>query len=176
MRRGEILSLKWEQVDLQKKEIRVIQTKTDKPRTVDINSRLFELLMNLKGQGENDSCVFLNPKTGRPYGKLQKSFKTACEKAGIKNLRLHDLRHTFASRLIERGADIIRVKELLGHSTVRITERYLHSSREERKRAVELLCQKPEDRAKTPSGPLHICDTEKGKTKTLPVFPLFSVN
>ena len=170
------MGLTWEQVDLKSREIRVMRTKNGKPRVVDINSHLFETLLRLKKQGQNGQYVFLNPNTGKPYGKLRRSFETACGKAGIKNLRFHDLRHTFASRLIERGADIIRVKELLGHSTVRITERYLHSNREERKRAVELLCRKPVDSGKTPSTLLHICDTEKEAGAVSRVFPLFSVN
>jgi integrase len=176
MRRGEILGLKWEQIDLQAREIKIVRTKSGKPRVVDINSVLFDLLRTLERRGKNERGVFLNPKTGKPYGKLQKSFRTACNKSGIKNLRFHDLRHTFASRLVERGADIIRVKELLGHSTVRITERYLHSNREERKKAVELLCQKPENAPQTPSSLWRICDTEKGREKTPHTISLFSVN
>jgi integrase len=176
MRRGEILGLPWEQVDLKAKEIKVMRTKSGKPRVVDINSHLFETLLGLKKQDRNGQYVFLNPNTGRPYGKLRRSFETACGKARIRDLRFHDLRHTFASWLVERGADIIRVKELLGHSTVRITERYLHSNRDERKRAVELLCRKPADSEKTPSNLLHICDTEKEPGAVSRVFPLFSVN
>ena len=176
MRLGEILGLTWEQVDFQAKEIKVLRTKSGRPRIVDINSRLFETLAGLRERDGSGQYVFLNPKTGKPYTKLRKSFKQACRKAKIRDLRFHDLRHTFASRLVERGADIIRVKELLGHSTVRITERYLHSNREERKRAVELLCRKPADSEKTPSNLLHICDTEEEPGAVSRVFPLFSVN
>jgi site-specific recombinase XerD len=52
----------------------------------------------------------------------------ACKKAEIEGVTWHTLRHTFASRLLERGADIITVKELLGHSTVTVTMRYTHSN------------------------------------------------
>jgi excisionase family DNA binding protein len=176
MRRGEILCLTWGQIDFKAKEITIQRTKSGKPRVVDINSHLLDTLLRLKRQDGNAQYVFLNPKTGRPYGKLQNSFETACRKSGIKNLRFHDLRHTFASRLIERGADIIRVKELLGHSTVRVTERYLHSNRDERKRVVELLCQKPPENSKIPPPLLRIRDTEKAAGPNSLVFHLFSVN
>jgi excisionase family DNA binding protein len=178
MRRGEILNLKWEQIDLKAREIRVERTKSGKPRVVDINSRLFEFLTVLRNRNGNATreCVFPNPKTGKPYGKLQKSFGTACRRARISGITFHTLRHTFGSRLIERGADIIRVKELMGHSTVRVTERYLHSNREARKQAVELLCQGSEKSSEKPSGLLHRCDGAAPGEKKALVASLFSVN
>ncbi len=66
-------------------------------------------------------------------------------------------RHTFASRLVESGVDLITVKELLGHSTVKITERYTHPNQSIKKEAVELLAKKSEK-----SDDLaHICPTER---------------
>jgi len=177
MRRGEVLSLQWSpHIDFETREIRVEETKSGKPRIVDINSRLFNELMRLKNENQNNRYVFVNPKTGKPYRKLQTSFDGACRRAGIEGLRFHDLRHTFASRLVEEGVDLIRVKELLGHSTVKITERYTHSSREERKKAVELLCQKPPQRDQKRYNLLHHGDMEKGKKKSEPVSSLFSMN
>lgn len=101
--------------------------------------------------------MFTNPETGKPYVDIKKAFRGACRRAGIKDLRFHDLRHTFASRLIEKGVDIIKVKELLGHSTVKVTERYTHSNREERKKAVELLCKKSPKIAGKLENLLHSC-------------------
>jgi len=57
-------------------------------------------------------------------------------------LRFHDLRHTFATRLVEKGVDLITVKNLLGHSTVKVTERYTHPNQNLKKEAVEALVQK----------------------------------
>ena len=68
-----------------------------------------------------------------------KAFRTACKRAGVEGLRFHDLRHTFASRLVERGADIVTVQILLGHSTVTLTQRYTHSNDDRKRAAVELL-------------------------------------
>jgi excisionase family DNA binding protein len=176
MRRGEILNLKWEQVDLEAKEIRVESTKSGKSRIVDVNSLLSDELEKLKNESRDNQHVFLNPRTGKPYGKLQTSFEGACRRAGIKGLRFHDLRHTFASRLVERGVDLIRVKDLLGHSSVKVTERYTHANRGERKKAVELLCRRSPNEPKILENLLHSCDTEEGAKKSVIVSSLFSVN
>lgn len=176
MRRGEILSLRWSNIDFETREIKIEETKSGKSRTVDINSRLFDVLMKLKNENQNNQYVFINHRTGKPYKKLQTSFNRACSRAGIEGLTFHSLRHTAASRLVARGADLIRVKEILGHSTVKITERYTHSSREERKKAVELLCKEPSETAKKRENLLHIRDRERGEEKSEPVFPLFSMN
>lgn len=111
--------------------------------------------------------LFINLETGKPYRTMRRSFENACRRAKVKNLRFHDLRHTFASRLVERGVDIIRVKELLGHSSVKITERYTHSNLKERKRAVEMLCKKSYRKARK---------VEKERSESVSVSPLFSVN
>ena len=77
---------------------------------------------------------------------MKKGFKKACRDAGIKNLRFHDLRHNFASDLVETGVDIVTVSELLGHSDVNITaKRYSHPTPAHKKNAVEgLLAKKKE--------------------------------
>lgn len=176
MRRGEILSLKKSHIDFDKREIRIEETKSGKPRIVDINSRLFDVLTELKNKNRNSEYLFVNPKTGKPYRKLQTSFDGACRRAGIEGLRFHDLRHSAASRMVARGVDLIRVKEILGHSTVKITERYTHSNREERKKAVEMLCQKPSERYQKRNNLLHHGDMEKGKEKSEPVSYFISMN
>ena len=71
--------------------------------------------------------------------KVDRAFKGALVKAGIENFRFHDLRHTFASHLIMRGASIKEVQELLGHKTMTMTLRYAHLSQEHKKKAVSLL-------------------------------------
>lgn len=57
---------------------------------------------------------------------VKRSFKTSCKKAGIEKLRFHDLRHTCATRLVESGIPLHTVAKLLGHSSIRTTERYSH--------------------------------------------------
>jgi len=142
MRRGEIFSLRWEHVDLERGEIRIVRSKSGKGRVVSMNSGLLKLLRGLKAEAGVNECVFINPETGRPYVDVKRAFQTACRRAGIKDLRFHDLRHTFASRLVKKGVDLILVMELMGHASVVTTQRYTHSQAAEKKRAVELLCGK----------------------------------
>ncbi|MFC2164032.1 tyrosine-type recombinase/integrase [Acidobacteriota bacterium] len=176
MRRGEILNLKWSQVNFEKGEIRVVKTKSGSPRIVDMNSRLATVLLQLRNVNGGSSSVFINPKTGEPFTTVRRSFEAACKRADIQGLRFHDLRHTFASRLIEKGVDIIKVKELLGHSSVKVTERYTHSNREERKKAVELLCEKPRKRVRKSVNLLHNRYTEETDKAIVSISSLFSVN
>ena len=77
---------------------------------------------------KKNEYVFYNRKTGERFVDLDTGLQHACKKADIEGVTWHTLRHTFASRLLERGADIMTVKELLGHSTVTVTMRYTHSS------------------------------------------------
>ena len=77
--------------------------------------------------------------TGKPYQDVKRSFNTALRRAGIKDFRFHDLRHTFASHLVMAGVDITTVKELLGHKTLTMTLRYSHLSPSHKVKAVEIL-------------------------------------
>jgi len=139
MRRGEILSLKWHQVDLAKRTVRAEKTKSGKMRTIPLNDCISAELMRLKAINGKSEHVFLNPAKAKPLGDVKTAFNAAKRRAGIKGLRFHDLRHTFATRLVERGVDLITVKELLGHYSVTITQRYTHSRSELKQRAVESL-------------------------------------
>jgi site-specific recombinase XerD len=90
----------------------------------------------LKRKNEN---VFYNPQTGKPFVDLKTGFALACEKAGISDVTWHTPRHTFASRLVNSGIDIVTVKELLGHSSISVTMRYAHTNIESKRAAVEKL-------------------------------------
>ena len=144
MRRAEILNLKWNQIDLKARKIKVEKTKSGKVRFIPMNDALFIELKRLKSWNGQSSFVFFNPETEKPFLDMKAGFKGACKRAGISNLRFHDLRHTFASRLVERGVDIETLKELLGHHSITITQRYIHSSDERKRAAVELLNSKNE--------------------------------
>lgn len=164
MRRGEVLGLKWQNVDLENRKIKIEGTKTDRVRFIPINDDLYFVLLELKEKGSHSGYVFENSETGRAFKDVWIAFKTACRRAGISGLRFHDLRHTFASRLIQAGVDIITVKGLLGHSSVRTTERYTHSNQKLTKEAVEQLTKK---------GILfssHGRQTEKGKEALIPLY------
>lgn len=144
MRRAEILNLKWSQVDFKARRIRVEKTKSGKVRFIPMNDVLFNELCRVKSRGGQSPFVFFNPETGKPYLDIKTGFKGACKRAGISNLRFHDLRHTFASHLVEKGVDIETVRDLLGHHSITITQRYTHSSDDRKRAAVELLSRKVE--------------------------------
>lgn len=141
MRRGEILGLRWDQVDTKARTVRAVKTKSGRDRIIPLNDVAVDVLtlQRTKATGE-----YVFPST-RGCGRLKdvkKAFQSACRKAGITGLRFHDLRHTFASRLIQRGADIVTVQKLLGHFSVTMTERYTHSGADAKKAAVGLLVPK----------------------------------
>ncbi|HEY6945518.1 MAG TPA: site-specific integrase, partial [Candidatus Acidoferrum sp.] len=124
---GEIFSLRWQNVDFEKGLINLFSPKTQKVRVVPINAAVRRIL-DFWALGRKSDFVFYNQKTGGPFVDLDTGLQHACEKAEIKGVTWHTLRHTFASRLLNRGVDIMTVKELLGHSTVTVTMRYTHSN------------------------------------------------
>ena len=138
MRKGELFSLKWSDVDLRNRLIHVRDSKSNKQRTLPMDDTLRTLLKSLPSRFKGD-YVFPSKKTGRKLHDAKKSFATARAKAGIPDLRFHDLRHTFASHLVMCGVDLTTVAELLGHSTTKMTERYSHLSQDHKTRAVKVL-------------------------------------
>lgn len=140
MRKGEILKLKWENIDLKNGFILLNQeqTKNSERKEIPINSTLRETLLKITRRLDIP-YVFYNPKTDKPYDNIVKSFYTAMKRAGIRDFRFHDLRHTFASQLVMAGVDITTVKELLGHKTLTMTLRYSHLAPSHKVRAVDIL-------------------------------------
>src|SRR4030066_516011 len=127
MHQAEILSLKWEWIDLENNLINLPQTntKSKKTRKIPINPVVRRILLECKIRPGGSEFVFPSPKgLGSHLTWLKRSFKTACKKAGIEKLRFHDLRHTTATKLVESGIPLHAVTKLLGHSSVKVTERY----------------------------------------------------
>ncbi len=176
MRRGEILNLMWEQVDLARRIIRVRYTKSGKSRIIPINDDLLNEFLVLERLNCGNLYLFPNPKTGLPYTEVKKSFKSACKRAGIEGLRFHDLRHTFATRLIQSGVDIITVRDLLGHFSVRVTQRYTHSNQNQMVAAVQSLGNMDSKTSKNGDDLAHICHISPQKDLDEPVNVPFSVN
>jgi site-specific recombinase XerD len=116
----------------------VFSPKTQKICVVPINSPVRRIL-DFWAMGKKNEFVFYNQKTGEPFVDLDAGLQLACKKAEIKGVTWHTLRHTFASRLLNRGVDIMTVKELLGHSTVTVTMRYTHSNLDTKAVAVRKL-------------------------------------
>lgn len=176
MRRGEILNLRWRNVDLKKRLVKVEQTKSGTSRVIPINGCLYNELVKAKEASGKAEHLFPNPETGLPYTQVRKGFKNACQKAGVKELRFHDLRHTFATRLIESGADIITVRDLLGHFSVRVTQRYTHPGQDKKREAVELLLAREAKQPESPESLAHICHISETEKTSRPVIRLFSLN
>lgn len=143
MRRGEMLKLRWQDVDLEKRVIYVegMHTKTMRPRLLPITERLAVELASLwqKSTQIPTSTVF----GFRDH--VKRSFKYACDKAGIADLRWHDLRHSFATRLIERGMSAELVGQLLGHTQPKITRRYINVTPQTIEAAATLLNEMSKD-------------------------------
>ena len=138
LRVGEIFSLRWENVDWAKNILNVFALKTQKIRAIPFNGESRKVL-EYWGLGKRNEFVFYNPETGKPFVDLKAGFKLACKKAGVEGVTWHTLRHTFASRLVDRGVDIVTVKELLGHSSLTVTMRYTHTNLDSKRAAVEKL-------------------------------------
>jgi integrase len=117
---GVIFSLRWQHVDLEKGLINMFSQKAQKVCVVPIN-RDVRRILEFWLLGTKNEFVFYNQKTGEPFVDLDAGLQLACEKAEISGVTWHTLRHTFASRLLERGVDIMTVKELKGHSSVTVT-------------------------------------------------------
>jgi integrase len=133
MRRGEILSLAWQDVDLARRTITVVKSKNGQKRTIPLSQPLWDAL-NATRVRDIRGRVF--PVSG---SRLRDAFKEVLKKAVIGNFRFHDLRHTFATRLVQGGVDIYKVKELLGHKTLMMTARYAHHYPESLRGSVEVL-------------------------------------
>ncbi len=142
MREGEIMALKWDCVDFKGREIRVEHTKSGKYRHVPMDSEVCVQLSSLFKKGER--YVFVNKRTGKPYTNIFKTFDRYRTKAGLKQIRFHDLRHTFLTRLVESGADIGIVQLIAGHSDLKITQRYIHPSKQSALKSVENLLDNPD--------------------------------
>lgn len=140
MRKGELTKLRWEEVDLEAGYIYIRETKNNESRAIPLNDTLMDTLLKLK-KDSNSEYVFTTNK-GKPYTSdtaWKRVWMTAFRRSGIDKCRFHDLRHSFASRLVMAGVDIVTVQELMGHKDITMTKRYSHPTPEHKKQAVERL-------------------------------------
>ncbi|MEN6441923.1 MAG: site-specific integrase, partial [Syntrophobacter sp.] len=157
MRKSEILSLEWSQV--RNGFIYLEKTKNNEARQIPINDMLESLFSELKkaqGLGARNVFTFAKGehkiKGDKPVRErkgpaplpemvqnVRTAFAGALDRAGIKGCRFHDLRHTFASHMVMRGASLKDIQELLGHKSMSMVLRYAHLTQEHKKVAVNLL-------------------------------------
>ena len=143
LRQGELLGLRWRDVDWSVQRIRVRNTfvrgehsgagKSDLStrRSVPMTDRLAGELDRWSRRSvycTDDDLVFAHPQTGRPLdrSKVTRRFKAACREAGVREVRFHDLRHTFATRLAASGQPMRTIQEFLGHADSKTTQIYAH--------------------------------------------------
>jgi integrase len=134
-RLSEILRLDWREVDLKGGRVRFVETKNGEDRTVRLCRRA---LGTLSGLGPKDSGpVFLF--RGKPMQSVKTAFDKARLKAGLPDVRFHDLRHTFASRLVQGGVPLYDVMHLTGHKSLQMVQRYAHLAPDYQERAIRAL-------------------------------------
>jgi integrase len=135
LRRGELLALRWSQIDFKQKLLTVegSSAKSGHTRHVPLNDEAVTILKHWRAQCPDPDLAF----------PVKSSFKTAwaalLTRAGIQNFRWHDLRHHFASRLAQAGVSLNVIRELLGHSTLQMSIRYAHLAPDQKREAVARL-------------------------------------
>jgi len=142
LRRGELLGLRWADLDLTaaRLTVRGLTAKSGITRYVPLNTEAVTVLQKWqKGRKvEGDVLVFPGP-TGEPMTTLKTAWQPVGKAARLKDFTFHDLRHTFASKLVQAGVDLNTVRELLGHADIKMTLRYAHLAPEHKAAAVAKL-------------------------------------
>jgi integrase len=141
LRKSELLGLTWNNVNFEHRLVTVeaAYAKNREARSGPMSSCLTETLKPIRISDPNVP-VFLNSK-GMPYRDISRAFNSAVGRAGIQDFTFHDLRYTFASRLVMRGVDLATVKELMGHKHINMTLRYAHLSPGHKHSAIAVLDQ-----------------------------------
>lgn len=139
-RRGELLSLTWNDVDFANGLVTVqaAYAKNGERRAIPMSKTLRRVLEETRNGMKSNEHVF-RTETGDRYLSPTTAFESAVKRAGITDFHFHDLRHTFASRLVMAGVDLRTVQELLGHKNITMTLRYSHLSPTHRAKAVAIL-------------------------------------
>ncbi|MFN0112983.1 MAG: tyrosine-type recombinase/integrase [Blastocatellia bacterium] len=139
MRRKEMLKLWWSDVDFDRGQIKVRaeNSKSKKPRTLPMNSITKELFEQLRENAPDKYLVF----SGKGYStsSVSNNFSDLCETLGMSDVTLHTLRHTFSTRLKDANVNPFVIRDLLGHSTVQITEGYVHETPGTHQEAIKRL-------------------------------------
>jgi len=123
-RYSEIANIEWKAIELDKREIHLWRPKVQNEAVLYMTDRVHEVLSR-RAAGRRGTWVFENKKGG-PRGYASQAIRKALRKAGLSDCRIHTLRHTHASRLIQNGLSVYEVREILGHTDIKTTMRYAH--------------------------------------------------
>ena len=126
-RSGEITAIEWSHVDWQRKLIRLPDSKTNEPRTIHLSEAALEVLKTVPRIGR---FVIAGAKPDEPYKNLGRAWIDIRGNAGLSDVRLHDLRHSYASLAAGRGVSLQMIGKLLGHKVAATTQRYAHLARD----------------------------------------------
>lgn len=128
-RLNEALRARWDQIDKETRvwKIPASNSKSKRIRSVPLNDAAVEVLGQLGTEGKYDN-LFINTKTKKPLVNVHKVWGRLRAQAGMDWLRIHDLRHSYASFLVNSGRTLYEVQQILGHSDAKVTERYAHLS------------------------------------------------
>jgi integrase len=136
-RRAEVTRATWDQVDFARGVLRVPISKSGRPRSVSLGDAALALLQSLKRE-VGSPLLFPSPRV-QQHSLLHQHWDAIRRRAGLPDVRLHDLRHSFASMLVNSGESLYVVQDLLGHSSPRMTQRYAHVAPDTRRRAVDVV-------------------------------------
>ena len=126
-RSGEITAIQWGHIDWQRKLVRLPDSKTNEPRTIHLSDAAIEVLKTVPHVGP---FVIAGAVPEEPYKNLSRAWIVARAYAGLDDVRLHDLRHSYASLAAGRGVPLQMIGKLLGHRVVATTARYAHLARD----------------------------------------------
>ena len=127
-RRGEILNLRWADIDIERGQIVLHETKNGERRVIPLNGHAYNLIVEHRKTRRTDTeLLFPSQKGDKPY-EIKRSWEGAIAKAGIDDFKFHDLRHSAASYLAMNGATLAEIADVLGHKTLQMVKRYAHLS------------------------------------------------
>lgn len=141
LRQGELFHLTWEMIDLQERSIIIAGeiTKNSSSRYIPLNDEAYKIIKQLYKKSNVTKGLVFPSKDNKPFNNIKRSWTTILKKAQIFEFRWHDLRHHFASKLVMAGIDLNTVRELLGHSDIKMTLRYVHLAPEHKIKAVNKI-------------------------------------
>lgn len=138
LRRTNIIELKWDNIDFNYKIIELLKNKGNKHIRLPINNKLLKTLQSIEKKSE---YVFINPHTNLPYTQttFTKLWDKIRNKAGLQGLRFHDLRHTVGTRMAEQRVPVNIIKEVMAHTDIQTTQRYIHYASSQLMSAMNVL-------------------------------------